>query len=138
MLHPRLRLGHHPTLHHQPSSSFLAPLPGSALKLHKKICPRQLYQCLSIFIIKQFSGAVAGDFGAAARGVPYSQSLYFVFVLLRFFSCLAYTCLKKFNPTKISVVFIHVLLVCLVLCLFLMATFFETRSCFTEDQHKIL
>ena len=35
--------------------------------------------------IKQFSGVVAGEFGVAARGVSYSQSLYFVFVLLALF-----------------------------------------------------
>ena len=35
--------------------------------------------------IKQFSGAIAGDFGPIARGVSYSQSIYFVFVLLALF-----------------------------------------------------
>ena len=72
-------------LYHHSSSGFLALLPGIALKLHKKTCPRQLCQCLSISIIKQFSGAVAGDFGATARGVSHPQSLYFVFVLLALF-----------------------------------------------------
>ena len=35
--------------------------------------------------IRAFSGAVAGDFVATARGVSYSQPLYSVFVLLVFF-----------------------------------------------------
>ena len=41
-------------------------------------------------LIKQFSGAVAGDFGAVARGVSYSQSLYFAFFSMPLlFFCLA-------------------------------------------------
>ena len=90
-------------------------------------------------IIKQFSGAVAGDFGATARGVSYSQSLYFVFVLLVLFLVSLFFLLQNFKTQKkFSVVFIFVLLVCLVIYLLLMVNFFETRSfCgFTEDQQK--
>ena len=53
-------------------------------------------------------GAVAGDFGAAARGVSHAQSLYFVFVLLSLLLVLLIYLFKILKPKKISVVFIPV------------------------------
>ena len=52
------------------------------------------------YAIKQFSGAVAGDLGATARGVSYSQSLYFVFILLVLFLVCLFFLLQNFKTPK--------------------------------------
>ena len=64
LLHPRLRLGHNPTL----PSTIIKQFSGAVAGEGRNIQSRQLRH-------QQFSGGVAGDFGAIARGVSYSQSL---------------------------------------------------------------
>ena len=83
--------------------------------------------------IKLFSGAVAGDLGAIARGVSYSQSLYFVFVLLVLFLVSLFFLLQNFKTQKISVVFIPVLLFYLII----MSSTENTKLCdFTSTNNN--
>ena len=76
---------------------------GSSLRANCYLLDPRLrlghHPTLSISTIKQFSGAVAEDFGAVARGVLHAQSLYFVFVLLSLFHVL-FTCFKILKPPK--------------------------------------
>ena len=50
--------------------------------------------------IKLFSGAVTGDLEATARVVSYSQSLYFVVILLALFLVSVFFLLQNFKTPK--------------------------------------
>ena len=77
-----------------PSSSSLAPFPG----IEETFSP--VNYAIKFSGIKQFSGAVAEDFGATRRGFSYSQSLYFVFCLLVLFLVSLFYLLQNFKTQK--------------------------------------
>ena len=97
LLHPRIRLGHHPTPSTTPSSSFLAPLPRTldlhqgeshTLNLFSLFLSCLVYLLLCLFTCLKKTKII---------------SVVFILVLLSFIFCLVVMFPPKFGKKDISV-----------------------------------